>query len=45
MGKPSSSAGGVTSVNAYYGGMLDDMRVYDDALTEAEIQKIYQGTT
>ena len=29
--------------NAYYGGDLDDMRVYDDALSESEIQKIFQG--
>ena len=29
--------------NAYFGGMLDDMRVYDDILSESEIQQIFQG--
>jgi hypothetical protein len=29
--------------NAYYGGEMDDMRVYNDALSENEVQKIFQG--
>ena len=28
------------NTNAYFQGLLDDFRVYDDALTESEIQTI-----
>ncbi|MEK6888630.1 MAG: LamG domain-containing protein [Nanoarchaeota archaeon] len=39
-----STAGGSTTTN-YYKGLLDDVRVYSDALNDAEIKQVYDFRT